>query len=517
MIRIRGEPKMIKRTKKYIQSFSMLGMLLSFLGVTIFSMIYMAKDNNYYNTIFEYFNISTRLYSRLIYMNIGKEALINGMNICSILFILCNYIFSQSSFSTKSNSSCLHKGLRFFLCIFPLVQLIVYNPLFIRFLYFGKAGFLPDPVSFRFGYGIFHQITVFFNLFTLLCSAGYLIATARKKEPIRELRLIKWLLAIIDICIVLLYFYMFFSLPDCFLWLSRSMDYTAYLSLEMPPYIVFMRLLPFLVVLLIVILWVNFYRYNRNIRKMNDDDFVFSSIISSSEISTRAFSHYVKNELLGILSETDFMIREKQTCPERLEHIRKSCLDVYERLDALQRNSNRIVLNQSRHNILDIISDTLERYREFLQKSGITVVYESDTDEAYVFCDSHYIREVFRNLINNAADAMVLLPEGHTRKLIITAALYENEIQIRIGDTGPGISPAIVDRLFEPFASTKPTKYNWGLGLSFVKRIVKSHDGKIEAANTSEGGAEFTIYFPILKSDSVKQSGEEKQRRWRDR
>ena len=52
MIRIRGEPKMIKRTKKYIQSFSMLGMLLSFLGVTIFSMIYMAKDNNYYNTIF---------------------------------------------------------------------------------------------------------------------------------------------------------------------------------------------------------------------------------------------------------------------------------------------------------------------------------------------------------------------------------------------------------------------------------------------------------------------------------
>ncbi len=488
---------MRKKTKNYMQSLSMFGMLLSFIGVTILSMIYMAKDNNFDNAIFQYFNISNRLYSRLIYLNIKKDSLVNGMNLCSILFILCNYAFSQCNFPLKGTS--LHKKIRVFLGLFWIVQLLVYSTFFIRFLYFGRAGFLPDPAIFRFCYKVFHSITVWINLVTLLYSAACLILTARKKEPIRELRRIKWLLVVIDICICGLYFYMFFSLPDCFLWLSRSMNYTAYLSLKMPPYIGLMRILPFLVVLLIVFLWFNFHRYNKDIQKMEDDDYVFSSILSSSEISTRAFSHYVKNELLGILSEAELMLQEGNPDTERLEHIRQSCMEVYERLDTLQKNSNRILLNQSRNNILEMIDGALTQCREMLEKHHVEVIYKADAREVFVFCDRHYMQEIFHNLIINAVEAMAALPKDRPRLLTILTFLYENEIQIQFQDSGPGISPAIEDNLFEPFSSTKPTKYNWGIGLSFVKRIVKSHDGKIEAKNAPIGGAIFTLHFPILK------------------
>lgn len=488
---------MRKNDTNYFQSFMMAGMLLSFIGVTFLSMIFMAKDNNYDNTVFQYFNISKGLYSRLIYLQVNKGALANGMNLCSILFILSNYAFSQINFS-KANTAW-NRRIRIFLSLFWAMQLAVYSTFFYKFLYSGGAGFLPDPVAFRFFYRIFHRLTAAVNLLTLVFSACCLIITALRKEAIRELRFIKWSLVVIDIGICGLYFYMYFDLPNSFLWISRSVDYTSYHSLQMPPYMAVMRILPYMVILFIIFLWINFYRYDRALRRMKDEEYVFSSIIASSEISTRAFSHYVKNELLGILSETEWMMQEPQRQKEGLEHIRQNCMEVYRRLDTLQKNANRIVLNQSRNNILQVLRETLEEYGDSFVRNHIELHYFPDTPEAYVFCDPHYIREVLVNLINNAVEAMTSQPAKKPRELTVSTVLYESEIQIKVQDTGPGIPPSMAGRLFEPFASTKPTKYNWGIGLFFSKRIINSHNGKIAAGSSPGGGAEFTLSFPLLK------------------
>ncbi len=488
---------MSKQSQKHIQSFMIIGMLLSFIGVAFLTMIYMAKDNRYDNIIFQYFNISKSFYSRLIYLHIEKDTLANGLNLCSLLFILCNYAFSQQSFSLKNTP--LHRGLRIFFLFFWTIQLLFYNTRLTRFIYFGGLGFLPAPAAFRLFYRILHRVTVTGNLFTLLYSTCCLIHTSLKKEPIRELRRIKWLLVIINVSICTLYFYMFYSLPCSLLWMSRSVKYIQFKSLDMPPYVGFMRPLPYIIILFIILLWGSYYNYNRYLQKMKNAEYVFSTIVASSEISTRAFSHYVKNELLGILSETDWILQNPEHCPEGLTHIRESFTQVYERLDILQKNSNRIVLNQSRNDILQIIEDVLTQNREVFEQQRTNVHFSRIPVSVFVFCDGHYIREVLNNLIRNALEAMSTLPVGRPRELTVSTVLYENEIQIQIADSGPGISPTIADRLFEPFSSTKPTKCNWGIGLSFVKRIVNSHNGKIEATNAPDGGAVFTMYFPILK------------------
>lgn len=56
---------------------SIIGMTVSFIGVVIFTMLYMAKDNNYYNTIYEYFNINKQLHAWMMYINIHKDMIIN--------------------------------------------------------------------------------------------------------------------------------------------------------------------------------------------------------------------------------------------------------------------------------------------------------------------------------------------------------------------------------------------------------------------------------------------------------
>ena len=72
-------------------------------------------------------------------------------------------------------------------------------------------------------------------------------------------------------------------------------------------------------------------------------------------------------------------------------------------------------------------------------------------------------------------------------------------VVIRVWDDGPGVALDVIDRVFEPFVSTKVTGI--GLGLSISRRIVESHAGRINARNLDSGGAEFTIYLPSCPPD----------------
>jgi len=485
--------------KSRAKTLLLLGMLYSFISVVVLSMLYMAKDNNFYNIVFEYFNIPKRLYSYLILNNISKELLVNGMNISSLLFIICNYALSQVDFVPSGQ---IHRTIRIGLIVFWGIQFLLYNTVLYRFIYEGRMGILPDPVLFRRFYQGFHHITIAGNLFSMVISSVYMVKNALRKEPTREMVLMKWSLTVINIGICVLYFYMYYSLPDALLWISRAMNYTTYTSLTMASYIWYMKLIPYLVILFIVIFWINSYRYERKARELRDETYVFSSIVASSEISTRVFSHYVKNELLGISSEVDWIKKDPADRTEGLERIKNSCFQIYERLDLLQKNSNRIVLNLSLNNIVAILNKVLKELEEVLKQNEIQIDVCTDGKAVNVFCDSHYIREAFRNILLNAVDAMQEMERQ--RQIHIETTLYNEQIRIDFQDNGPGINPAVLNHLFEPFISTKSTKYNWGIGLSFSKRIIHSHNGKIEAMNCRKGGAIFSIYLPIIEERKVK-------------
>lgn len=99
---------------------------------------------------------------------------------------------------------------------------------------------------------------------------------------------------------------------------------------------------------------------------------------------------------------------------------------------------------------------------------------------------------VFVNLFLNAAQAM---PEGG--KLEITTRRKENQIEIVVSDTGPGIPQENIDQLFHPGFSTH--HLHTGLGLTIVHSIVQAHGGKITAGNGEVCGAKFTILTPALQ------------------
>jgi len=110
--------------------------------------------------------------------------------------------------------------------------------------------------------------------------------------------------------------------------------------------------------------------------------------------------------------------------------------------------------------------------------------------------DEILLKQVFSNLARNAVEACTganIRAEVH-----VTGATAGATCRVRVEDNGPGIDPAVRDRIFTPFFSTRAT--GTGLGLAIVQKIVVTHNGRITTASSPAGGAAFQITFPVARA-----------------
>ena len=110
-------------------------------------------------------------------------------------------------------------------------------------------------------------------------------------------------------------------------------------------------------------------------------------------------------------------------------------------------------------------------------------------------CDPHQIQQVILNLVLNASDAI-----KESGRIIISTDYerWHNRCVILVEDNGPGIPENLIDKVFEPFFSTKGTN---GLGLAVSWGIIERHRGAIEIDTAESGGAIFKIILPALWED----------------
>lgn len=140
-----------------------------------------------------------------------------------------------------------------------------------------------------------------------------------------------------------------------------------------------------------------------------------------------------------------------------------------------------------------VVRETLELTRGRAGKQRVAVRFEPPFQQLTVDADPAQIRQVLVNLVLNALDAM---PGGGTLSVELRADGPAAEVAVR--DTGPGISPDIRPRLFQPFASTRDT--GLGLGLVISRRIAEDHGGTVTADNPPGGGARLTVRLPRLNA-----------------
>jgi len=122
--------------------------------------------------------------------------------------------------------------------------------------------------------------------------------------------------------------------------------------------------------------------------------------------------------------------------------------------------------------------------------TGITVDRHGDSNVT-VRADREMLRQVLLNIIGNGYQAM---PDGG--RLTVHAASVNGAVEMRVADTGVGMSAEAQERLFEPFFTTKPRGV--GLGLAVTKRIIEAHHGTIDATSEEGAGTEFRILLPVI-------------------
>jgi len=119
-----------------------------------------------------------------------------------------------------------------------------------------------------------------------------------------------------------------------------------------------------------------------------------------------------------------------------------------------------------------------------------------DEQAPETMADAHQLQQVFLNLITNAEQAMER-SERDKQHLTVRTRRAGDVLRIEVEDTGPGIPPNLLERIFNPFFTTKPTGSGTGLGLSISLGIVREHEGRIWAENAAQG-ARFVIELPVV-------------------
>ncbi len=141
-------------------------------------------------------------------------------------------------------------------------------------------------------------------------------------------------------------------------------------------------------------------------------------------------------------------------------------------------------------NINSMISDVVVLLAAGRQQNLIAL--QLDERRETLIVDPEQVVRVLNNLIANAIDAVSSVE--HPGICIRTAWLEDDSIRITIADNGPGFDSEVLERLFQPYVSTK--KKGVGLGLGIVKQIIDRHGGRIQVANRPSGGAEVVIELP---------------------
>jgi two-component system sensor histidine kinase HydH len=138
-----------------------------------------------------------------------------------------------------------------------------------------------------------------------------------------------------------------------------------------------------------------------------------------------------------------------------------------------------------------VVRDALALARGRVERQGVEVRIEGKAGPWPLDADAAQLRQVVVNLVLNALDVM---PAGGTLELAFRPGPRPGTIEFSVTDTGPGIAPEMLPRLFEPFASGKEA--GLGLGLSVSRRIVEDHGGTVVGSNSPAGGACFVVTLP---------------------
>ena len=208
-------------------------------------------------------------------------------------------------------------------------------------------------------------------------------------------------------------------------------------------------------------------------------------------------AHELNNPLTSIMGVSELLqdTETNETSRKQLAMLQQQARRAAEIVQNLTYFSRPPAPGKSRINLVEVVERTLNLHAYSLRKNNVTVDFLKQAGMPYALGDPHQLMQVFLNLILNAEHAIRDARDKGT--LRIRLGKGDDSVWVSFHDDGPGITKENLPNIFDPFYTTKRPGRGTGLGLSICKSVMKEHKGSIEAANSPDGGAVFTVTLPV--------------------
>jgi two-component system sensor histidine kinase AtoS len=224
----------------------------------------------------------------------------------------------------------------------------------------------------------------------------------------------------------------------------------------------------------------------------------------AGELAT-GLAHEIKNPLAGIkvtmaaLSEEEYLTAEDRDLLKRV-------IDEIKRIEYLMKALLSFAKPRTPHFVETDVNSILQTVATLAIKNRaglgngtqlVKIVNDLTPGLPEILADPMHLQQIFMNLLLNAVDAM---PEGGTLTMRTSFDIATSSVHVEISDTGKGVESTVLDKLFQPFFTTKPK--GTGLGLAITKRLVEEHGGVISLRNNAEGGVKIILHLPVTQRQS---------------
>jgi PAS domain S-box-containing protein len=222
--------------------------------------------------------------------------------------------------------------------------------------------------------------------------------------------------------------------------------------------------------------------------------------LSSIGLLAAGVAHEVNTPLTGVSSYTQMLLgMMPETDPKHalLQKVRRQAdraSDIVNNLLNFSRTGGATEFTEL--SINQVLDDTLQLLEPQLRRNLIEIVRHYDADIPRAYGNAVKLQQIFTNLILNARDA---IPEGG-RIMLSTSSTDEDTLTVEVSDTGIGIAPENVAKIYDPFYTTKGVGRGTGLGLAVSYGIVQEHSGHIAVESTPGKGTTFRITLPTVNS-----------------
>lgn len=206
--------------------------------------------------------------------------------------------------------------------------------------------------------------------------------------------------------------------------------------------------------------------------------------------------HELNAPLSVIISASQMILREEDVTEFVREMVSRISSEA-QRLSGLTRG----LLNFSSHDETAgevNLNITTEFILEFLRyeaaRRGVTILRQLDYHLPVIWADANLLKQILLNIIMNALQAM---EEDGGKLLVETVSAGEENVRLIIADSGPGIPAESIDKIFDPYFTTKKPGEGTGLGLFVTKKLVENMGGEIAVTSRNGGGTAFTVTLPV--------------------